>query len=83
MQTLNKQVIKTLFNTKVKKRKLWLRFLNYIASESVTVKNVVNKASKMLTSNEIVQAVTFVVLSANDISNSFQGKISGKQLLRI
>ena len=81
LQTLNKQVIKTLFNTKVKKEAL-VKFLNYIASESVTVKNVVNKASKMLTSNEIVQAVTFVVLSANDISNSFQGKISGKQLFK-
>lgn len=81
LQTLNKQVIKTLFNTKVKKEAL-VKFLNYVASESVTVKNVVNKASKMLTSNEIVQAVTFVVLSANDISNSFQGKISGKQLFK-
>lgn len=81
LQTLNKQVIKTLFNTKVKKEAL-VKFLNYLGAESVTVKNVVNKASKMLTGNEIVQAVTFVVLSANDISNSFQGKISGKQLFK-
>lgn len=41
-----------------------------------------NNLAKLIRSNIIVNAVMFLALSANDISNAFNGKISGKQLFK-
>ena len=39
-------------------------------------------AAKLLRANFIANAITIVVLSAEDISNAFRGRISGKQLFK-
>jgi len=41
-----------------------------------------NNLAKLVRSNIIVNAVMLLALSANDISNAFKGRISGKQLFK-
>ena len=48
----------------------------------MTEEQAMNAASKILSSQIVVASVTFVVLSAGDIKDFFQGKISTKQLIK-
>lgn len=78
LKTVGRETVKTVFKSQTS-RQILRKLLGDGTKEAV--KNI-NKAADLLCSNVIVEAVMFVALSANDISNSFQGKISGKQLFK-
>lgn len=52
------------------------------ATKQIASAQATNKAAKLLRSNLIASVVLITVISANDIRNAFNGKISGKQLFK-
>ncbi len=88
LRSAGKTAVKTVFKSKASKEAL-VRVLDGGANiygrealKKLTSQQLTERAGQLLASNAITMAVMTLVLSANDISKCFNGKISGKQLFK-
>lgn len=88
LRSAGKTAVKTVFKSKAGKEAL-VRVLDGGANiygrealKKLTSQQLTERAGQLLASNAITMAVMTLVLSANDISKCFNGKISGKQLFK-